>query len=99
MMLRMLKAGSAECDRFLDGLSLRRTPSGGAVDHSVAAILAKVRRDGDRALISYTHRFDGVKLTLASLRVTQDEIDAALASLPRADRRALELAARRIAAF
>ncbi|MGA2411185.1 MAG: histidinol dehydrogenase [Candidatus Binataceae bacterium] len=99
MKLRILHAGSAECDRFLNGLTRRRTNGGGALDRSVAAILERVRRDGDPALINYTREFDGVELTPASLRVTQDELDSALASLPRADRRALELAAKRITAF
>ena len=70
MTLRMLEAGTAVCDRFLDGLTRRRLGSAGSVDRDVAAIIERVRRGGDRALISYTRQFDGVRLTPANLRVT-----------------------------
>jgi histidinol dehydrogenase len=99
MTLRILEAGTTVCNRFLDGLTRRRLGSAGSIDHDVAAILDRVRRTGDRALISYTRQFDGVRLTPATLRVTSDELAAALAAIPRADRRALELAARRITSF
>ena len=58
-----------------------------------------MRRRGDRALIEMTRKFDGVKLSPARLRVAPAELDAARDALPRGDRRALELAARRIAEF
>lgn len=47
------------------------------VDAAVAEILAAVRRDGDEALYRYEERFDGVRLS--ALRVTREEIDAAVA--------------------
>ena len=99
MTLRILTAGTSVCDRFLDSLTRRRLDSSSSIDHDVAAILDRVHRVGDRALISYTRQFDGVRLTQATLRVTADELAAALSSLPRADRRAMELAARRINSF
>jgi histidinol dehydrogenase len=99
MTLRILTAGTPVCDRFLDGLTRRRLGNAGNVDRDVAAILDRVRRLGDRALVTYTRQFDGVRLTPATLRVTPAELAAALASIPRAERRALELAARRITAF
>ena len=65
----------------------------------MADIIADVRDRGDAALIDYTLSFDRVKLTPKTLRVSAHELRDALAQLPKADRRALELAARRIAAF
>jgi histidinol dehydrogenase len=62
-------------------------------------IVAEVRRGGDRALLRYTRRFDGVRLAAASLRVPERELRAAAEGLPRRVRRALELAASRIRAF
>ena len=62
-------------------------------------IVEGVRRRGDRALLEYTRRFDGVRLTPATLAVTPEEMRAAAASLPPAVRAALRLAARRIRAF
>ena len=99
MTLRLLDSTSDELDRFLAALGRRRTDNGAAVDRDVAAIIETVRRRGDRALIELTRKFDGVRLTPARLRVTAAELKAARDALPRADRRALELAARRIADF
>ena len=99
MTLRLLDSASAECARFLDALTRRRGDTGGGVDRDVAAIIDAVRRRGDRALIELTRKFDGVKLTRARLRVSSEELAAARDALPSADRRALELAARRIAEF
>ncbi|MBQ7712478.1 MAG: histidinol dehydrogenase [Clostridia bacterium] len=45
----------------------------------VAEILARVRAEGDKALYDYAERFD--KVRLASLRVTEEEIEAAIASV------------------
>lgn len=99
MTLRLLDFASKDCERFLDALTSRRDDTGGCVDREVAAIIDQVRRRGDRALIDLTAKFDGVKLTPARLRVASAELAAARTALPRTDRRALELAARRIAAF
>jgi len=71
--------------------------SGDGPVEAVRDILATVRRDGDSALIDYTARFDGVDL--ASLRVSPDEIAAALDRTPADVRAAIELAAGRIEAF
>jgi histidinol dehydrogenase len=69
------------------------------VDAIVVEIIADVRKRGDEALIEYTEKFDRVKLTPKTLRVSAKELRDALAQLPKEERRALELAARRIAAF
>jgi histidinol dehydrogenase len=50
------------------------------VDDAVRAIIAGVRARGDDALIDYSKRFDAVDLTQAGLRVTEVEIDAAIAA-------------------
>ncbi|MEL6299521.1 MAG: histidinol dehydrogenase [Pseudomonadota bacterium] len=47
------------------------------VDRAVAEIIADVRRDGDRAVIRLTEKFDGLTLTPETLRVAPDEIEAA----------------------
>ncbi|HUW80430.1 MAG TPA: histidinol dehydrogenase [Acidocella sp.] len=65
----------------------------------VREIIAKVRRDGDAAVIDYTNQFDRVNLGLADIRVTAEEIAAATAEVSRELRDALALAAVRIEAF
>ena len=70
------------------------------VDGVVAAIIAEVRGKGDAALLEYTARFDRwTPRDAAALRVTAEEMDAAVAAIPADRRDALALAARRIEAF
>ena len=65
----------------------------------VAAILADVRRSGDKALFDYSRRIDGTNLTARTLRVTLAERRAAFKRTPAPVRRAFALAAERIADF
>ena len=63
----------------------------------VAAIRARVRAEGDQALVQLTRELDGVQLT--DLAVSRDEFDAAKASLRPSERKAIRLAAVNIARF
>ncbi|WP_308915268.1 histidinol dehydrogenase [Jannaschia sp. LMIT008] len=69
------------------------------VNDAVADIIASVRAEGDAAVIALTERFDRQSLTPDTLRVTDTEIDAAVAEVPDADLNALRLAADRIRAY
>ena len=69
------------------------------VESDVAAIIDRVRADGDSALIDYTRRFDGVDLNPATLRVGDEEIEAATAACDPDDLEALRLAVGRIREF
>jgi histidinol dehydrogenase len=81
--------------RFVDLLNAKREVSED-VDTRVAAIIADVRARGDAALIDYGRQFDRVELTAAGLRVTDAEIEAAIAECPPETLAALELARDRI---
>jgi histidinol dehydrogenase len=70
-----------------------------SVDGVVAAVIAGVRARGDAALCEYTSRFDRMDITPERLRITEAEIDAAMAEVPSALHEALDLAARRIEVF
>jgi histidinol dehydrogenase len=70
-----------------------------SVDQAVAKILADVRSEGDRALLRYTERFDRLTLAADRLRISADEIDAAVLGIPSDLMAALDLAATRIEAF
>ena len=96
---RVLRSRSPEFKKFLAALLDRGIGDIANIDHDVAAIIDDVRKRGDRALIDLTYKFDGVKLTTSTLRVTPSERRAALTIIPADDRHALELAARRIAEF
>ncbi len=68
-----------------------------AIEQRVADILADVQKRGDVAVLDYTQRFDGLNATsVAQLEITQAELQAALDSLPAAQREALQAAAARV---
>ena len=96
---RVLKSRTPEFRKFLAAMVARRGGDSAGVDSSVVKIIDDVRKRGDRSLLDLTAKFDGVKLSLASLRVTPAERQSALNRIPHNDRDALELAARRIADF
>ena len=66
------------------------------VGDAVREIIARVRAEGDAALIELTSRFDGLELTASTLRVGADEIEAAYAATAPETLAALELAHQRI---
>ena len=66
------------------------------VNDKVAAILARVRQEGDRALIDLTLKLDGFDLRDAGIRIAEAEIEAAQAKVGKATRDALQLAHDRI---
>jgi histidinol dehydrogenase len=69
------------------------------VIEDASAILADVERRGDAAVIDYTERFDGVRLTADQLRVDPATIHAAAERAPDELRGAIAHAAARIRAF
>ena len=69
------------------------------VDEAVRAIIEDVRERGDRALIDYTGRFDGLELTPETLRISSQEIDAAQAQCLPEELAALGFAKERIEVY
>lgn len=70
------------------------------VDATVAQILAAVQSQGDTAVLEYTRSFDGLEAaSLSALRLSPEELAAAFAGLPTAQRQALEAAAQRVRAY
>jgi histidinol dehydrogenase len=92
-------AGTPRARARLARLESRGARTSAAVEARVRRIIDDVRRRGDRALLDWTRRLDGVRMTAGRLRVPADDLTAAFADLPRAARRDLRLAARRIRAF
>ncbi|WP_245413634.1 histidinol dehydrogenase [Mangrovicella endophytica] len=66
------------------------------VDDAVRAIIARVRREGDTALIALTRQFDQLELTPETLRVDEAAIDEAFRTTAPETLEALQLAHRRI---
>jgi histidinol dehydrogenase len=68
-----------------------------AIEQRVADILADVQLRGDAAVLAYTQRFDGLQAAdVKALEITQAELQAALDSLPAAQREALQAASARV---
>ena len=67
--------------------------------HAVTRILDDVRKNGDKALIKYTNRFDSPQMTIKSIQVTRKEIDRSAKSVDRSFVRALNRAVAQIEAF
>jgi histidinol dehydrogenase len=84
--------------RFAAFLATKREVSDD-VDQAVRAIVADVRRDGDRALVELSRKFDRVDLGKLGLRVAHAEIDAATEACDLRALDALILARDRIAAY
>lgn len=97
MVLRLdSRAGDFEA-RFAGFLAAKREVSED-VDAVVRDIIARVRAEGDAALIDLSLKFDRADLAATGIRVSADEIDAAVAGVDRATLEALEFAHRRIRA-
>lgn len=87
-----LDADASRVAELLD----RATSTDAVVRDRTAAIIERVRRRGDAALLELARELDGV--SLAALEVPRDAIDAALARIDAPVRAAMERAARNIAA-
>ena len=70
------------------------------IHRQVLDIIADVRSNGDKAVISYTNRFDHRKITSAAeLELDQASLKSAFASIPQDQAKALQTAADRIRAY
>jgi histidinol dehydrogenase len=84
--------------RFAAFLATKREVSED-VEQAVRAIIADVRKNGDRALVELSRKFDRFDLETVGLRVSVADLDAATASCDRRALDALRLARDRIEAY
>ncbi len=98
--IRTLDSTDANFKQQLHTLLAFEAATDDAIETAVAKILADVKARGDAAVLEYTNRFDRVNATsITAFDLTQDELQAALAALPEAQRAALQTAADRIRVF
>jgi len=81
------------------GEMLRREAFNREIDAAAQAIIDDVKARGDDALVDCARKFDHVELTPDTFRVTDTEIDAAIATLPPATTAAVDLAVANIQDF
>jgi len=86
-----------EIKAFLALLRERASGGTGAVEETVRKILSEVKHKGDRAVLSYTRKFDSLKT--GTLRMTAAEISKHANKADRKIVKSLELSAKRIRAF
>ena len=86
--------GGAQVDAFL-----QRPAFDPAAESAAAALLAGIRARGEPEVLAAARRFDGARLTAATLRVTAAEQDEALRDVAPAIRRAVGEACRRVTKF
>ncbi|HMV53344.1 MAG TPA: histidinol dehydrogenase [Rhodocyclaceae bacterium] len=99
-LIRKLSTRDPEFLPTLDALLAFESGQDDSIEAAVAEILANVRNTGDAAVLEYTRRFDHVEAThMAQLELPKREWEAAEASLPAAQREALEQAAARVAMY
>jgi histidinol dehydrogenase len=98
-MARRLDARRADFARAFSDLLGAKREIAEDVDQAVRAIIDDVVARGDAALVELTSRFDGLDLTPETLRISDAEIDAAVAASPREALDALGLAKERIEVY
>ena len=97
-LIRTTGRNAREAEKTLAALEQRGGAALDAVLPAVERIVADVRKRGDRALLRYATKFDGLAGP-AALRVTQDEMASAWKALDPALRNALTTAAKQIRSF
>ena len=94
-----LDASTADFEaQFRTLLAMKREVSED-VDRAAKEIIDAVIARGDDAVIAFTEKFDGLTLTPATLRISDADIDAAMAQCAPAEIDALKLARERIEAY
>ena len=94
--MRILKA-TKDIGMFLDVLRRRASGNNPEIEKRVSSILADVRKNGDRAVLKYTKKFD--YRNAAALELKSAEISSYANKAGRKALKALELSAKRIRKF
>ncbi len=95
--MRLISSKDAGFKSVIASVAARGLSDTARVEKAVTDILVAVKRRGDKAVIEYTRRFDGVRLS--RLEVAEKDVKRALDKVPKKDLRLIELAAKRIETF
>jgi len=97
--VKVLRTADANFEDSFKKILLRIKKVNADVESIVKAILQEIKENGDKALFSYTEKYDRIKLDSSTLMVTREEIESAYKSLDSEEIDALSLAANRIEQF
>ena len=98
-MIGIINLKNIEKDQLFKSFDSRKETDADRFSPVVQEILSSVKQEGDRAVIAYTEKFDGVKLTKETLLVSTQEIEEAYGLVEESYIRALRLAIERITAY
>lgn len=98
--IQRLDATQSGFDQQLEQLLAWESVSDDKVNGIVNEVIARVRAEGDAALVEYTNRFDRTSAnSMQDLELGQERLHQALNGLPAEQREALEKAAERVRAY
>jgi histidinol dehydrogenase len=97
--MNVLRPTDPDFSARLQGLSQASSLFDRAIEDRARAIIEAVRERGDKALLEFTERFDGARLTPDQIAVTTPELLQASLQADAALRSAVELAAKNIEFF
>lgn len=97
--MRIFRIGEREFDRYLSAMERRMTEDPPRLEEEVRSILSKVRKEGDKALLHYSERFDRIRFPLTQLEVKNEEVQEARRSISSDFFKTLQKASHRIQRF
>lgn len=95
-MLNIYEYGTDECAEFLSKLKKRAQSPSPEIVSTVNAILDDVKQNGDSAVLKYTEKFDGARLTSETLEMKKDELERIASEVDEDLRKSMEKAAQNI---
>lgn len=98
--IKRLDTAQADFDQQLNTLLAWESVSDDKVNTIVNEVIARVRTEGDAAVVEYTNRFDRTTASsMLDLELGQERLQQALDGLPAEQRKALEKAAERVRVY
>ncbi len=95
-MFNIYKYGTPDCKAFLDKLVKRAQSPDKSIIDTVTDILSDVKQNGDEAVLKYTEKFDGVKLTGETLEMSKEDLQKFASDIDPKLYKAMERAAQNI---
>jgi histidinol dehydrogenase len=90
---------SAEAEKRVENIISRGLGFSDQDQKTVEACIENVRRNGDRALVEYTRKFDSDRVGIDELKVTPDEFDTAMKQVDASFLKALDRAVTQLESF
>ena len=98
-MIKIMEYSDAEGKKLVEALLSRSQLEYGDVQEKVNAILSDIRKNGDKALLEYTKKFDKADINAENILLTKAEIKEAYAQVDKELIEVIEKSAARIADF